>query len=350
MSQMNNPPKEQDQKKRHTNMIKGISPFRVFKKHFLLTLLFTLLTLLKPALSENELAKNLEMEFNRIATSFPKNWEKYFYQITSSGQIKVDKFHAKDIEHRLKHVHRFIENITNNFLSIIYADYVVFKTFSFNVSSHYSGYREFVGAARVINDWVEIAYIEINTFAFQVQQYDSVHARRCKTILFFFKECEDYINQIPKGYTMDELELLLYTMKAHSYKHLLSTTKNVLAALQTKEFVLSMNSPYFSDNGAYFLIMQEDGNLVIYERDFSLAYMDNKAVWASQTYHFGQQPYMLVIEKDGELVIYDALWVPLWKARTAGKGVAPFRLEVTNDGDLSLIDQMNKVVWKSVKY
>lgn len=332
------------------NKITISSPLALRKKHFyLLTILLTLLTISTPALCKNELALNLEREFNRIATSFPENWEKYFSRLDSIGQIKVDKFHVNDTEHRLKKVHRFIDEIVTKFLSIVYADYVVFKTFSFSVSSYYSEYQEFVGAARIINNWVEVAYMQISTKTQLIPQFDYYNGRSCRKVFFLFEKCENYTERIPRGYTMNELQLLLYTMKAHSYMHLLRTTKNVLAALQSKEFVLSMNSPYFSEDGAFFLLMQHDGNLVVYQREVPWGDLNDKPVWASETFHYGQEPYLLVIETDGELVIYDSFWVPLWKAGTAGKGVAPRMLKVTNDGDLQLVDERNEVLWKTEK-
>lgn len=316
-------------------------------KKILITLVFILITLSKPVISQSELANNLEKEFNRIATSFPSEWERYFNLINSTGQIKIDKFHVDKMEHRLRKVHRFIDEIVLNFLMIIQADYAIFKTFSFSVNTFYSGYQEFIGAARVNNDWVELAYIQISSSAILIPQFNVYDRERCKKILFLFKKCENYKQYIPRGYTVLELELLLQTMKAHSYTHLVKTTKNILSALQSKEFVLSMNSPYYSDNGKYFLEMQEDGNLVTYEEVLKDGKIENKPIWASQTYHYGQQSYLLVLEKNGELIIYDSNWVTLWKAGTLGKGVAPRRLVVTDNGDLNLIDNQNVVIWRS---
>lgn len=93
--------------------------------------------------------------------------------------------------------------------------------------------------------------------------------------------------------------------------------------------------------------MQEDGNLVLYHLDNGWNEPMFKPIWASQTYHSGEQPHLLVIEKNGELVIYDSHLVPLWKAETAGKGIAPRRLVVTDDGDLHLIDFADTVLWRS---
>lgn len=147
---------------KHSIMI-NFSASIISKKHILLLLIFSILFLFKPVYSQSELAKNLESEFNKIATSFPPNWEKYFYVLTSTGQIKIDKFRINELDYRLKKIHRFNEDVITNFVSIIWSEITVFKTFSFSINSLYTGYQEFVGAARINNNWVEIAYIEIET-------------------------------------------------------------------------------------------------------------------------------------------------------------------------------------------
>jgi len=324
---------------------------KIQKMNSILKIIFTLIliSLFNINSCQNELAKNLEEEFNRISNSFPENWEKYFISITSMGQIKLDHFHINDLEHRLSKNHRFIDEIITNFKSIIYEQYTIFKTFSFSVNSFYSNYREFVGAARIINDKVELAYIEIGTFSNLIPQYNIVPMKRCETKFFFFENCYHYNELIPRGYTLNELELILQTLKAHSYKHLLRNTKNVLSGLQSKHFVLAENSPYFSEDGKYFLRMQDDGNLVIYETNVKTDLYNDRPVWHSGTYSKGSQPYMLVIENDGEMIIYDEKWNSFWKTETSGKGIQPYNLVLGNDGILKLLDSKGDCLWKTYK-
>ena len=59
-----------------------------------------------------------------------------------------------------------------------------------------------------------------------------------------------------------------------------------------------------TDTAPYKLVMQGDGNLVIYGK--------NKAVWSTGTNERGTAPYKLVMQGDGNLVIYDKNGSALW--------------------------------------
>jgi hypothetical protein len=80
----------------------------------------------------------------------------------------------------------------------------------------------------------------------------------------------------------------------------------------------------WSCNGAYQLIFQTDGNLVLYST--------SKALWASGTN--GKQANELILQSDGNLVLYGA--TPLWATGTSGKAVTG--LAVQNDGNVVLYD------------
>ena len=84
---------------------------------------------LKPALSEDERTSKILRK--KKQPSFPENQEKYFCLITTAGQINVDKFNVNGTEYRLKKVHRFLDDIINQFISIVFADYAVFNHFRF---------------------------------------------------------------------------------------------------------------------------------------------------------------------------------------------------------------------------
>jgi len=273
---------------------------------FRIIFIVSLICLLKPCNTQGELAANLQIEFSKISKNFPDGWNLYFQNIVSMGQIKLDEFDVNETEYRLRKIHRFNEDVISNFQTIIYEEYTIYKTFSFSISTYFSEYREFIGAARITNNnRVQFGYIEINTFSELILLYKLIPTKKCETFLFLFQKCHYYDNYIPRGYRMDELELISQTLKAHSYKHLLLRTQNVLIALQSKQFVLSENSPYYSDDGKYFLQMQRDGNLVIFEKDLITDEIKENKIWESGTKNIGIQPFLLVIEHDGELVIYD---------------------------------------------
>ena len=57
------------------------------------------------------------------------------------------------------------------------------------------------------------------------------------------------------------------------------------------------------------IIMQDDGNLVIYD-------VYNNALWSSATYQKGTKPHHLIMQTDGNLVIYDGNNNPRWATGT----------------------------------
>ena len=66
-----------------------------------------------------------------------------------------------------------------------------------------------------------------------------------------------------------------------------------------------------SDDKRYILVLQTDGNLVLYDRQ------TNGALWDSKT--GGTQPGRLAYQIDGNLVLYDRFARVLWNSGTNGK-------------------------------
>jgi len=81
-----------------------------------------------------------------------------------------------------------------------------------------------------------------------------------------------------------------------------------------------------SQNGNFQLVLQPDGNLVLYQVSPTLA------LWSSQT--AGQPSYVLTMQPDGNLVLYDNATPPnaLWSSQTFGHGGAYLILQ--DDGNL----------------
>jgi len=78
---------------------------------------------------------------------------------------------------------------------------------------------------------------------------------------------------------------------------------------------LPMNIPLRSPNGAYFLVLQVDGNLVGYT---SCDFRKENAFWASNTAGKGAAPFRLDMQMDGNLVVYDRDSKPTWSSHTHG--------------------------------
>lgn len=91
-----------------------------------------------------------------------------------------------------------------------------------------------------------------------------------------------------------------------------------------------------SPNGQYKLLMQDDGNLVIYG--------NGKATWASNTVGAGGSS--LNMQGDGNLVIYTSGGKAVWSTGTSGTGNGN-RLVMQNDGNLVVYSSIGRAVWAS---
>jgi hypothetical protein len=103
---------------------------------------------------------------------------------------------------------------------------------------------------------------------------------------------------------------------------------------------LLMNQFLISQGGGYKLVMQGDGNLVIYRQS------DSKATWSSGSWRGGSD-CRLVMQADGNLVIYNASSQPIWASNTNGKTTNPI-LVMQGNGDLGLYTGMpawNGWIW-----
>lgn len=90
-------------------------------------------------------------------------------------------------------------------------------------------------------------------------------------------------------------------------------------------------------NRLYKLILQSDGNLVLYKSGAG-------ALWHSHTY--GKPSFRLEVQHDGNLVLYDTSGKPLWNTGTNGRG-NNVRLVQQSDGNLVLYDSNNKPLWNT---
>lgn len=116
-----------------------------------------------------------------------------------------------------------------------------------------------------------------------------------------------------------------------------ATTKK--QGLNTGESLLTDKKMY-SENGAYYLIMQGDGNLCIYTKD-------NGFVWCNMVHGF--QEASLVMQSDGNLCVYDSNKTFKWGSFQDKRYAltSNCRLILTNDGILNLLDASGNVLWKN---
>ncbi|WP_373552327.1 RICIN domain-containing protein [Haliscomenobacter sp.] len=122
------------------------------------------------------------------------------------------------------------------------------------------------------------------------------------------------------------------------------TQRNTLTAGQTLATGQRLDAP----NGSHYLIMQTDGNVVIYTT------VGNKPIWATQTQHKSSGG-KFTMQADGNLVLYSASNQSLWSSQThpyfdkkfAAADMKPVKAVLENDGALVLYANNNKKVWSS---
>jgi hypothetical protein len=115
--------------------------------------------------------------------------------------------------------------------------------------------------------------------------------------------------------------------------------------LQTGESLAS-DGRITANSNAYRLIMQSDGNLVLYASEHTVP---QNAIWSSNTCNKSPfiGPYGLIMQDDGNLVVYDAYSRPVWASDTCHKGARPHRLVMQDDGNLVIYDGNNQPTWAS---
>ena len=101
---------------------------------------------------------------------------------------------------------------------------------------------------------------------------------------------------------------------------------------------LSPGESITSPNGRYQLILQHDGNLVLYDSDGPVPLWDSRTV--------GRSDRTLIMQADGNLVLYELPVTPydaLWHSRTHGRPGA--FLTVRDDGTMTIGDSGGSVLW-----
>lgn len=105
----------------------------------------------------------------------------------------------------------------------------------------------------------------------------------------------------------------------------------------TSQQQLSVHQQLVSNKRLYNLIMQNDGNLVLYRTHFGLP------LWASNTN--GNPVDHTVMQSDGDLVAYSPQGGRYWNTGTGGHPGA--RVVIQDDGNLVVYDSTNNPLWAS---
>ena len=133
------------------------------------------------------------------------------------------------------------------------------------------------------------------------------------------------------------LNLIILT---HSYDLLHSKWSSVMIIYEHIE----------SENGQWYLTLQDDGNLVGYSNE------DHKPFFATNTSCYNPDFYFryacmrqvfLDMQDDGNLVLYMSSTVPVWCTNTHNQGIEPYQVKMQNDRNIVLTDSNNTILWAS---
>jgi len=124
-------------------------------------------------------------------------------------------------------------------------------------------------------------------------------------------------------------------MKKHIFTALLMSFGLFLNAQNIRRGEnIEQNRKYWADNNKSYLIFQNDGNLVFYDRS-------GNPVWDSNTANRGSRA---VFQNDGNLVVYSNRNTVAFSSNTSGKNAD--RLSIQDDGNLVIYNR-NKALWAS---
>jgi len=110
------------------------------------------------------------------------------------------------------------------------------------------------------------------------------------------------------------------------------------------EATLHQNQTLVSKNGSWVARLQDDGNFVLYAGH---AFSSHNAFWASNTGGVGSGPFKLVMQNDGNLCVYESNGNCTWASNTWQKGQAPYRLVMQNDRNLVIYSHNGEATWAS---
>jgi hypothetical protein len=103
----------------------------------------------------------------------------------------------------------------------------------------------------------------------------------------------------------------------------------------TQNIDLNLGGKWSTCNNKYVLVMQDDGNLVLYNQS-------RNPIWATGTEGRGKR---LSVQTDGNVVLYDGNNKPLWASNTDGNPNSIF--SVQSDGNLVVYRKDGQPIWSS---
>lgn len=114
-----------------------------------------------------------------------------------------------------------------------------------------------------------------------------------------------------------------------------SAGNRIRVYVHNTNIILRADQSIYSPDGRFRLVMQTDGNLVLYG--------PSGALWSTVT--VGSGATFAQTQTDGNFVVYTSASVPVWSSGTSGNPGAWLALQ--NDGNLVIYDGSNVAIWNS---
>lgn len=127
---------------------------------------------------------------------------------------------------------------------------------------------------------------------------------------------------------------------------------NVLSSKYSSD--LDLWTRICSENGMWYLTMQDDGNAVGYDTENHKPFFATNTTCNEVQERIGYYPadlcrpqVFLRMQDDGNLVLYFRSNYPVWSTDTNDKGIGPYLLTMQNDRNIVLTDSCGDVLWSS---
>lgn len=173
--------------------------------------------------------------------------------------------------------------------------------------------------------------------------------KNCNRFMFNIsnQQCRTYINY--KNSCESSIVLDPNNTNEFQYQKITSNYKNVSVLNKLTTFEkLKLEDKICSNNKKYLLTLQLDGNLCLYQ-----AGDNNKReyVWCNMTTDYGQNSSTgLVMQRDGNLVLYNNVNTEdgyIWSIFSSPRPISGYTLVLQDDRNLVVYNGFNKEVWSS---
>ena len=150
-----------------------------------------------------QLVSSMNTEYFTIATSLSKN--------------KIDQLYQLNIpQHAIK-----------EFKAVLFAKKIVSSSFRIELYPDKAKALQGLGVVELDGDNVKLYYGEATTTGTLIEQKEPVERKKCKR-KWFKKKCTHWIEMVPRGFTLSELEVIKQTLRVKAANDLQIRISNLM--------------------------------------------------------------------------------------------------------------------------